>query len=72
MEYDYNVTAQECGIEVPKYKLFSSNICQSYFGVKRFNRLNGKKIYMVSACGLLETSHRIPNIDYNTFLSKQA
>lgn len=23
----------ECGIEVPEHKLFSSNICQGYFGV---------------------------------------
>ena len=68
MEYDYNAAAKECGIEVPEHKLFSSNICQGYFGVKRFDRLNGKKIHMVSACGLLETSHRIPNLDYTTLM----
>lgn len=68
MEYDYNTTAKECGIEVPEHKLFSSNICHGYFGVKRFDRFNGKKIHMVSACGLLETSHRIPNLDYNQLM----
>ena len=68
MEYDYNTTAKECGIEVPEHKLFSSNICHGYFGVKRFDRLNSKKIHMVSACGLLETSHRIPNLDYNQLM----
>lgn len=68
MEYDYNTTAKECGIEVPEYKIFNSNICHGYFGVKRFDRLNSKKIHMVSACGLLETSHRIPNLDYNQLM----
>ena len=68
MEYDYNITAKECGIEVPEHKLFSSNIYHGYFGVKRFDRFNGKKIHMVSACGLLETSHRIPNLEYNQLM----
>ncbi|MDY5050271.1 MAG: type II toxin-antitoxin system HipA family toxin [Candidatus Mucispirillum faecigallinarum] len=68
MEYDYNAAAKECGIEVPEHKLFGSKICQGYFGVKRFDRLNGNKIHMVSACGLLETSHRIPNLDYTTLM----
>lgn len=68
MEYEYNKIAEECGIDVPEYKLFSSKICQGYFGVKRFDRLNNKKVHMVSACGLLETSHRIPNLDYNTLM----
>lgn len=68
MEYDYNTTAKECGIEVPEHKIFNSNICHGYFGVKRFDRLNSKKIHMVSACGLLETSHRIPNLDYNQLM----
>ena len=68
MEYDYNTTAKECGIEVPEHKIFNSNICHGYFGVKRFDRFNGKKIHMVSACGLLETSHRIPNLDYNQLM----
>ena len=68
MEYDYNTTAKECGIEVPEHKIFNSNICHGYFGVKRFDRFNSKKIHMVSACGLLETSHRIPNLDYNQLM----
>ena len=42
---------------------------QAIFGVKRFDRIpltNGEigKVHMVSAGGLLETSHRIANLDY--------
>ncbi len=39
--------------------------------VKRFDRKNGKtgkKVHMVSASGVLETSHRLPNIDYNILM----
>ena len=50
---------------MPETKLFPSKICSGYFGVKRFDRENNKKIHMVSASGLLETSHRLPNLDYN-------
>lgn len=49
-------------------RLFPSKICSGYFGIKRFDRKNGKKIHMVSVSGLLETSHRLPNLDYNTLM----
>ncbi len=53
---------------MPETRLFSSKICSGYFGVKRFDRKNGRKIHMVSASGLLETSHRLPNLDYNILM----
>ena len=49
-------------------KLFDSKICSGYFGIKRFDRENGKKVHMVSVSGLLETSHRLPNLDYNILM----
>ena len=49
-------------------RLYDSKICSGYFGVKRFDRKNGKKIHMVSVSGLLETSHRLPNLDYNILM----
>lgn len=39
-----------------------------YFAVKRFDREQNKRIHMVSVSGLLETSHRIPNLDYNILM----
>lgn len=68
MEYEYNNIASECGIDVPEHKLFQSKTCNGYFGVKRFDRIENKKIHMVSVGGLLETSHRIPNLDYNDLI----
>ncbi len=64
LEYKANNIAKECDIHLPEYKLFESNICSGYFGTKRFDRKNGKRLHMISLCAILETSHRIPNLDY--------
>lgn len=67
-EYQYSLCAKNCGINMTETKLFPSRICSGYFGVKRFDRKNGKKVHMVSVSGLLETSHRLPNLDYNLLM----
>lgn len=67
-EYKLALLAKRCGITFPKVRLFKSKRCSGYFGVKRFDRLIDKglhkKVHMVSAGALLETSHRIPNLEY--------
>lgn len=67
-EYQYSLCAKDCGINMTETKLLPSEICSGYFGIKRFDRKNGKKEHMVSASGLLETSHRLPNLDYNLLM----
>ena len=74
-EYEYAICAKECGIEVENVKLFPSAYTSGYFGTRRFDRIadsveNNKegRIHMVSAAGLLETSHRIPNLDYDILM----
>lgn len=67
-EYQYSLCAKDCGINMTETRLFPSKICSGYFGIKRFDRKNGKKVHMISASGLLETSHRLPNLDYNTLM----
>ncbi len=72
-EYSYSLCAKACGIEMSKTRLFESDECAGYFGTKRFDRVtlgDGAivKRHMVSASGLLETSHRIPNLDYNILM----
>lgn len=63
-EYRYMQCAKKCGIDVPEVCLFPAEKGAGYFGVRRFDRKNGEKIHMISVSGLLETSHRIPNLDY--------
>ncbi len=67
-EYKYSLVAKDCGIKMSETKLFDSQICSGYFGIKRFDRKNGRKIHMVSVSGLLETSHRLPNLDYSILM----
>lgn len=68
-EYDYSICAKNCGIDMPETRLFSSEISKGYFGVKRFDRsMNNERIHMITASALLETSHRIPNLDYNDLM----
>lgn len=67
LEYEYSLCAKACGIRMTETKLFPSKLCSGYFGTKRFDR-NPQPIHMVTASGLLETSHRLPNLDYNTLM----
>lgn len=72
-EYKYSVCAKSCGIVMEETRLFPSKICSGYFGTRRFDRVpheNGtmKRIHMISVSGILETSHRIPNLDYNILM----
>lgn len=71
-EYDYAICAKKCGIEMSETRLFSSQKCNGYFGTKRFDRVqtpNGTaSLHMISVSALLETSHRIPNLDYDLLM----
>ena len=64
-EYKMNELANKCQINVNEYKLFPSKFNRGYFGSKRFDRKNGENIHMISLSSLLETSHKIPNLDYS-------
>lgn len=72
-EYRYSQCAKACGIKMTETRLFSSKVCKGYFGTKRFDRAvdgegNIKKYHMISVSALLETTHRIPNLDYNILM----
>ena len=73
MEYEYNLCAADCGVEIPEVKLFDSKKGPGFFGVKRFDRertANGeRRIHMASASALLEVPHRIPALDYTSLMA---
>lgn len=65
--------AAACGLEMPEVRLMPSDLCEGYFAIRRFDRIQDadgleKRVHMVSAGGLLETSHRIPNLDYDLLM----
>lgn len=63
-ELEMNFAAKRCGIDVNECKLFPSKVCSGYFGAKRFDRQDGKRLHMISLSSVLETTHRVPNLDY--------
>lgn len=64
MEYDYFKCAKECGINVPKTKLFNSQLTSGYFGIERFDIKSDKRIHMITVAGLLELDYESPSLDY--------
>jgi len=64
LEYEHSLLAKKCGIEMTETHLFEGK----YFGVRRFDREEGKRIHMHSAAGLLYASHRLPSMDYTDLL----
>ena len=68
LEFNANKLAKECGLNVNEFKLFNSKVCSGYFVTKRFDRKDNKKIHMISLSALLETTHKIANLDYHHFL----
>lgn len=64
-EYKANLLAKKCDINVNEFYLFPSKIYKGYFGVKRFDiNEDNSKNHVISLSSLLETSYRIPNLDY--------
>jgi len=72
MEYEYSKCAIKCGIPMAETKLYSSDVCDGYFGTVRFDRIsnNGKKdkVHMATAAALLEADFRAPCMDYHTLM----
>ncbi len=64
LEFNVNTLAKKVNINVNEHKLYKSAKTSGFFGAKRFDRKNGKKIHTISVAALLETTHRIPNLDY--------
>lgn len=67
-EYEYSLCARKCGIHMAETRLLESKDYEGFFATKRFDRDGNKRIHMLSVSALLETSHRIPNLDYNILM----
>ena len=68
IEYAYSIAAREAGLDMPETHLFPSETTPGYFGVKRFDRAQGMKVHVHTACGLLHASHREPSLTYEILL----
>ena len=69
MEYDYSCCARKCGITMSETRLFPSDKCKGYFGIRRFDRgANGRRIHMLTAAALLELDFEQPSLDYHSLM----
>ena len=68
LEYKYMSLARDAGINIPDIKLVSSKSGTQYFIIKRFDRINGRRVHMISAAALLECDFRAPSLDYNDLI----
>ena len=68
LEFKYMSLAKDLGINIPEIDLVTSKKRNKYFLIKRFDRLNGKKVYMISVAALLECDFRAPCLDYNDLI----
>ncbi|HWZ22512.1 MAG TPA: type II toxin-antitoxin system HipA family toxin [Cytophagaceae bacterium] len=68
IEYAYYKMAIDAGIEMNESKLFKSDSGNVYFGTKRFDRVNNKRLHLHSAAGLMHDNFRLSNIDYGDLM----
>lgn len=67
-EFQMNELARKCGLNVPDFKLVPSKECKGYFATKRFDRVNGEKVHVISLAGLFNLDPSLSQIHYKGFL----
>lgn len=73
VEYRYSLCVRKCGISMTETRLFPSQTCGGYFGIKRFDRVKTKeghiqRIHMLTAAALLELDFEQPSLDYHSLM----
>lgn len=64
-EYQYSLMAKAAGVQMPETKLLQGK----YFAVKRFDRVNDKRVHIHSVAGLVHSDFRYPSLDYDDLLA---
>lgn len=59
LEYSFYLLARECGINMSESSLIEEN-GRAHFLTKRFDRINGEKIHMLTLCGMAHYDFRLP------------
>lgn len=68
LEYIYSQMAKDAKIEMSDTKLLHGEK-NSYFAIKRFDRIKDKRVHIHSLAGLVHTNFRIPTVDYDDILT---
>lgn len=64
IEYAYYKMALDAGIKMSECRLFKGASGKQYFGTKRFDRVDGNRLHMHSASGLMHDNFRLSTMDY--------
>ena len=68
IEYIYSQMAREAKIDIPKTNLLKTEK-NSYFAIKRFDRIKDERVHIHSVAGLVHSDFRIPVLDYDDLLT---
>lgn len=68
LEYAYSNMARAAGLDMTPTALFPGSKNRAWFGIRRFDRVEGRRLHTHTASGLFQVSHRIPNLDYATLM----
>lgn len=68
IEYAYHKMAIKAGIEMSECNLFEGKSGQSYFGTKRFDRIENKRLHVHTASGLMHDNFRASTMDYGNLM----
>lgn len=69
IEYVYSLMAKAAGLAMAECHLFPAAQGPGYFGTQRFDRMEGQRLHMHTAAGLLHANFREPALDYEGLLA---
>ena len=70
IEYAYAQMAKDAGLNISDFRLFEDTHGHSYFGTKRFDRIDGgnRRFHTQTLSNLIHADFRIPSLDYEILL----
>lgn len=68
IEYIYSLMAKNANIQIPETRLLDGKK-NSYFAIKRFDRIKDNRLHIHSVAGLTHSDFRVPSLDYDDLLT---
>jgi len=68
IEYAYSLMAKAAGLTMPETRLFEGKHGNAWFGIQRFDRVDGQRVHMHTLGGLVDADFRLPSLDYTDVL----
>jgi serine/threonine-protein kinase HipA len=68
IEYIYSLIAKDACIDISNTKLLNTKT-NSYFVIKRFDRIKDQRIHIHSVAGITHSDYRLPSLDYDDLLT---